>query len=57
MPQTLTIYVDDDTVIAQLKEEALRHDRSVSWVVRSILEDYLDKKSRDSVLQKESVLH
>ena len=41
MPQTLTIYIDDDTVIARLKTEAMRQDRSVSWVVRNIVEEYL----------------
>jgi len=44
MPQTLTIYLDDDKVIARLKEEAIRQDRSVSWVVRTILDDYLTRQ-------------
>lgn len=46
MPQTLTIYLDDDKVAHQLKEEAVRHDRSVSWVVRMILEEYLERKEK-----------
>ena len=44
MPQTLTVYIDDDQMIARLKDEALRQDRSVSWMVRWILEDYLQRK-------------
>ena len=47
MRQTLTIYLDDDKVIAQLKEEALRQDRSVSWIVRSVLEEYLERQKKE----------
>ena len=46
MPQTLTVYIDDDQMMTRLKEEALRQDRSVSWMVRWILEDYLQRKAR-----------
>ena len=51
MPQTLTIYLDDDKVALQLKEEALRHDRSVSWVVRMIVEEYLERKEKVHITQ------
>ena len=44
MPHTLTIYLDDDKVVARLKEEAFRQDRSVSWMVRMILEEYLERQ-------------
>ena len=46
MHQTLTIYLDDDKVIAQLREEALRQERSVSWIVRSILEEHLERQRK-----------
>lgn len=44
MPQTLTIYLDDDKLIARLKEEATRQDRSVSWIVRMILDEHLARQ-------------
>ncbi len=49
MRQTLTIYLDDDKLIAQLKEEALRQDRSVSWIVRNVLEEYLVRQKKEVV--------
>ena len=48
MRQTLTIYLDDDKLIAQLKEEAIRQDRSVSWIVRSVLEEYLERQKKEA---------